>query len=133
MHTKKKWMMWAVLLGVAAILWVTAAKQNNLPGLTYSQFIEKVQTGQVASVTVMGANSGAVEAICRLKDGKAVRTVLPQEYRDALIAMQDSSVEIEIREASGLVMVQRAAPFLLLLGVWVVLMTRFPRFKSITL
>jgi ATP-dependent Zn protease len=102
--------------------------------LTYSEFLERVQTGQIAGVTVMGGNSGAVEALCRLKDGNTVRTVLPRNYRDALIAMQEKLVDIEIRDASSgsLRLLLNATPFFLLVGVWVFLMIRkFPQLASI--
>jgi ATP-dependent Zn protease len=94
--------------------------------VTYSQFLERVRTGQIASVILMGSNSGATEAICRLKDGNAVRTVLPSNYRDALVAMQDNQVNVEIRDsASGpLQLFLKASPFFLLLGVWIFLIIR---------
>ena len=124
----------AVVMGVAALLWMAVATQRPSNTLTYSQFLEKVQTGQIARVTVMGSNSGAVQAICRLKDGNTVRTVLPRDYRDALIAMRETLVDIEIRDASSgsLRLLLNATPFLLLVGVWVFLMIRkFPQLASI--
>jgi ATP-dependent Zn protease len=92
--------------------------------MTYSQFLDRVRTGQIAGVIVMGSNSGATAAICRLKDGNSVRTVLPRDYRDTLVAMQDNQVNIEIRDAASepLQLLWKASPFLLLLGVWVFLM-----------
>src|ERR1019366_942572 len=119
----------AVLISVAGVLWIATTSQRSLTALTYSQFLEKVRTGQVASVIVMGSNSGAIQAICRLKDGNAVRTVLPSDYRDAMVAMQDKLVNVEIRESSSgpLQLIMNATPFLLLLGVWIFLMIRkFP-------
>ena len=80
----------AVLICVAGVLWMATARRHSLTMVTYSQFLERVRTGQIASVILMGSNSGATEAICRLKDGNAVRTVLPSNYRDALVAMQDT-------------------------------------------
>jgi hypothetical protein len=119
----------AVLICVAGVLWMATAGQRSLTMVTYSQFLERVRTGRIASVIVMGSNSGATEAICRLKNGNAVRTVLPSDYRDALVAMQDNHVDVEIRDsASGpLPLFVRASPFFLLLGVWIFLMIRkFP-------
>jgi ATP-dependent Zn protease len=119
----------AVLISVAGVLWIATTSQRSLTALTYSQFLEKVRTGQVASVIVMGSNSGAIQAICRLKDGNAERTVLPSDYRDAMVAMQDKLVNVEIRESSSgpLQLIMNATPFLLLLGVWIFLMIRkFP-------
>ena len=78
----------------------------------------------------MGSNSGAIQAICRLKDGNAVRTVLPSDYRDAMVAMQDKLlVNVEIKDSSSgsLQLLIKATPFLLLLGVWIFLVIRkFP-------
>ena len=75
---------------------------------------------------IMGSNSGAIQAICRLKDGNAERTVLPSDYRDAMVAMQDKLVNVEIRDSSSgpLHLVMNATPFLLLLGIWIFLVIR---------
>jgi ATP-dependent Zn protease len=119
----------AVLICAAGVLWIATSGQRSLTTVSYSQFFERVRTGQIASVIVMGSNSGATEAVCRLRDGNAVRTVLPLDYRDALMAMQDNGVNVEIRDsASGpLQLLLKASPFLLLLGVWIFLVIRkFP-------
>ena len=78
----------------------------------------------------MGSNSGAIQATCRLEDGNTERTVLPANYRDAIVAMQEKLVSIEIRDASSgpLQLVMKATPFLVLLGVWIFLMIR--RFQN---
>jgi ATP-dependent Zn protease len=119
----------AVLIGVAGVWWMATASQRSLPRLTYSQFLERVQAGQIALAIVTDSNSGAMQAICRLKDGTAVRTVLPSDYRDALVAMLDKQVNVEIRDSSSepLRLLIKATPFFLLLGVWIFLMIRkFP-------
>jgi ATP-dependent Zn protease len=120
-----------VLISVAGVLWMAKTSQRSLNTLTYSQFLEKVRTGQIASVIVMGGNSGAIQAICRLKNGNAERTVLPSDYRDAMMAMQDKLVDVEIRDSSSepLQLVLNATPFLLLLGVWIFLVIR--KFASV--
>jgi ATP-dependent Zn protease len=94
--------------------------------LTYSQFMEKVRTGQIASVVVMGSNAGAIQALCRRKDGGSEQTVLPADYRDALLAMQEKLVNVEIQDSpSGWrQLLINATPFLLLLAVWIFLMIR---------
>ena len=109
----------AVLVCVAGVLWMATAGQRSLTTLSYSQFLEKVRTEQIASVIVMGSNSGAIQAICRLKDGNAVRTVLPSDYRDAMVAMQDKLVNVEIRDSSSgsLRLLMKATPFFLLLDL----------------
>ena len=129
MHAKSVAIICAVLICVAGALWVATTNQRSLTTLTYSKFLEKVRTGQIAGVIVMDSNSGATEAICRLKDGNAARTVLPSDYKDALAAMQDKLVNVEIRHSSSgpLRLFINAAPFFVLLGVWIFLMIRkFP-------
>jgi|ERR1039458_4781184 ATP-dependent Zn protease len=124
----------AVLICVAGVLWMATARHRSLTTLTYSQFLEKVRTGQIANVIVMGSDSGAIQAICRLKDGNAVRTVLPSDYRDAMVAMQDKLVNVEIRDSSSgpLRLFISAMPFLLVLGVWMFLVIRkFPNGRFI--
>lgn len=118
----------AVLICLTGVLWTTGSRRG-LTKLTYSQFLEQVRAGQVASVIVVGSNSGAAQATCRLKGGNTVRTVLPSDYRDAMVAMQDKLVNVEIQESSSgaLRSFINAAPCLLLLGVWIVLVIRkFP-------
>ena len=119
----------AVVICLAAVWWTATRKDRGQTTLTYSQFLERVRAGQVASVIVIGSNSGANDATCRLKDGSITRTVLPSDYRDAMIAMQDKLVNVEIRDSSSgsLQLLMRATPFLLLLGVWIFLVIRkFP-------
>jgi ATP-dependent Zn protease len=120
----------AVLICLAAaILWIAAGSARGMTKLTYSQFLEHVRSGQVASVLVIGSNSGAVHATGRLKDGNTAVTVLPADYRDAMLAMQDQHVNVEIRDTSfaPLRLLLNATPFLLLLGVWVFLIRRIPQ------
>jgi ATP-dependent Zn protease len=119
----------AVVIGLAGVSWMATASPRASSTVTYSQFLERVRNGQIASVIVMGSNSGAVQAICRLKDGNAVGTVLPSDYRDAMAAMQDKLVNVEIRDSSSgfLRFVTNATPFLLLLGLWIFLVIgKFP-------
>src|ERR1700688_1010058 len=90
----------AVGIFLAGVLWTTGS-WSGPKTLTYSQFLEQVRTGQVASVILAGSNSGATPATCRLKDGNTVRTVLPSDYKDALMTMQDKLVSVEIRDSSS--------------------------------
>lgn len=116
----------AVLIVLAAMASTVARNIHPQPSLTYSQFLNAVQAGQIASVIVnTAANSGANQAICRTKDGKIMQTILPADYHDALLAMQDRAVSIEIREDAGPPsrLLLNSAPFLVLLLVWIVLMT----------
>jgi ATP-dependent Zn protease len=113
----------AVVICLAALWWITGS-QIGLAKMTYSQFLEQVRAGQVTSVIVIDSKSGATRATCRLRDGKTVQTVLPSNYAVALAAMQDKLVNIDIQGPSFFI---NADPFLLLLGVWIlVVVGKFP-------
>ena len=118
----------AVVTCLAGVLW-TVGNRRGPAKLTYSEFLEQVRGGLIASVTIVGSNSGAAQATCHLKNGNTVRTVLPSDYRDALAAMQDKAVNITIEDSTSgaLRPIIKSAPFLLLLGVWIILLMRkFP-------
>ena len=117
---------WAVLIGVAALLWAVIQNKPNSPNATYSQFLQQVQSGQVSKATIVAAQNGANPVTYSLKDGSRVDSVLPHDYRDALEAMQQKMVDIEIRDASTQWprMAANASPFFVLLAFWVFMMIR---------
>jgi cell division protease FtsH len=115
----------AVTLIAAAVVLAGVAFSNRsaAPALTYSQFLNDVRSSQVATVVL---EHGPIHATGRLKNGSPFRTVLPPDYLDALSAMQSQLVSVETLDTSaspGRVFVN-SIPFLLLLGVWIVIMVR---------
>jgi hypothetical protein len=126
MNSKAVTIIFAVLICVAGILWIATAGHQSVTTLTYSQFLEKVQTGQIASVVVEGSNSNTIQAIYQLKDGTALRTVLPSDYRDAMVAMLGKKVNVEIWDSSSgyLRLFIQFTPFFLCVAVWIFLVIR---------
>ena len=116
----------ALVICPGAIALVAPRSDGSKPTSTYSQFIEKVEAGQVGSVVVRVGKSGASPASYLLKDGRAERTVLPANYKDAMAAMRDARVNVEIEDSSvgWTPMLMHSLPFLLLLGIWVFMMLR---------
>lgn len=114
----------AILVCGAAVLWV-ADRDRAEPKLTYSQFVASVESGQVASVTITGSNSGA-RATGLLTDGSTVRTILPADYGDALRVMQEKQVSVEIRDITSdpLRLLINTTPFFVLLAAWFFMMRR---------
>jgi len=110
---------WAVFVCVGVALWLVVGRHTERK-VTYSEFLASVESGRISGVTILSSNSGAVTALCRLTDRSSVRTVLPTDYRDALRAMQDKRVNIEIRDSSlePLRLLVNTMPFLVLLGFW---------------
>lgn len=116
-----------VALICLGVLFRMAIGNNNAQTrITYSQFLQQVRAGQVAGVIIVPAKAGAVHVICRLKGDKSVQTTLPSDYRDALAAMQEKQVNIEIREsyAERLWPLLNAMPFILLLAFWIFMVRR---------
>jgi cell division protease FtsH len=127
MNTRaKRIVFFVVLIAVAALLWAVIQNQPTPAKATYSQFLEQVQSGQVGKATIVSGHTGANPVTYSLKDGSQARSVLPWDYRNALEAMQQKMVNIEIQDASSqwIRVVANASPFLLLLGVWVFMMNR---------
>ncbi|MBS1854164.1 MAG: ATP-dependent metallopeptidase FtsH/Yme1/Tma family protein [Acidobacteria bacterium] len=116
----------ALMICGAIVISILTTHRPSRGAVTYSEFLDRLQNGQVASVVIDAARSGAVEATLRLKDGGSARTVLPADYRDALRSMRDHLVNVEVRDSGAGVgqMLLKAAPFLALLGVWIVLIIR---------
>jgi cell division protease FtsH len=117
---------WGVLMAVAALMWAVERNGHNQVKATYSQFLQQVEAGQVSKATIVAAQTGANPVTYSMKDGGQVDSVLPQDYRDALEAMQQKMVDIEIRDASTqwLRVAANGMPFLILLGFWFFMMNR---------
>jgi hypothetical protein len=117
---------WVVLICVGATLWMVVSGRHTEPTLTYSQFISSVESGRVASVTIIGSNSGAARATGRLTDGRIVRTLLPSNYGDALRMMREKEVSVEIRDITSdpVRLLISTTPFLVLLGFWFFMMRK---------
>jgi len=64
-------------VSIATILRLTIFGQPTLPTITYSQFLERLETDRVASVMITTGSSGAAPTTCRLKDGQTVLTPAP--------------------------------------------------------
>jgi cell division protease FtsH len=117
---------WVVLVGVAALLWAVIQNRPNAPNATYSQFLQQVESGKISNAVIVAANGGANPVDYSLKDGARMHTVLPPDYRDALAAMEQKMVNIEIRDASSQLprMAANAVPFFVLLAFWAFMMIR---------
>lgn len=115
----------AALVGAAIVIWALRAQRGHEVTISYSKFLQQVQAGCVADVKITAGSIGAETASVRLKDGTTFETLLPLDYSVALKAMQQAAVNVEIQDASTSPMhfVINAAPFLILLAIWIYFMT----------
>ena len=95
----------------------TAASRN----LSYSEFIQRVEEGQVASVTLDGER-----VLVRGKDGNTYGTIKPSE-EDVSQRLLAKGVEIRVepQEQSGFMSLLGVwLPFIVLIGIWIFFMNR---------
>ncbi len=115
---------WVVLfLLILALFNLFSGGQSTMNSrqISYSDFIQRVDRGEVASVILDGE-----QVIIRGKDGQQYATVKPEaeEISDRLIA-NNVEVRVERQEQSGfLSMLSLWLPFLLLIGIWIFFMNR---------
>lgn len=122
----KRTVFYVILAIVAGLIWTITQQRPAQQSATYSRFLEQVQSGEVTSATVVAGHTGANRVRYQLKNGGEAQTVVPADYRNLLEILQQKMVNIEIRDASSewLRIFANMSPFLLLLGVWIILMNR---------
>jgi cell division protease FtsH len=114
---------WVVLICVAVLLWVVVQTGKARPDeqLSFSQFLNQVEAGKVARVTITGS-----EVRGEYKDQqKGLRTLIPTNYPDIYNLLRDKNVDVDIKEASSGTWVSfliQTVPFLLILAFWIFMM-----------
>src|SRR5260370_32541278 len=114
--------LWVVLICVAVILYVVV-KTGRAPAelqLTFTQFIDKVEQGQVKSVAISGTEVKGV-----YNNGDHFKTTTPSTYTDYYKTLREKGVSLEIHEASSgnwISILINAVPFVLLLAFWIFMM-----------
>ncbi len=126
--TVKTVVFWVVMLATAVLLWqvVQHGTPNKELELNFTRFLNEVEQGNVAEVTIIGTASTPPEVRGKFKkDSQAFKTVVPSNYPDMIKLLRDKSVVINIKEASNnswISLLVQASPFLLLIGFWIFMM-----------
>jgi cell division protease FtsH len=112
--------LWMVI-GLIVILLFQLFQQNQSPRgeIVFSDFLKKVETGDVREVTLKGNNVSG-----RLSDGSSFRTYTA-DYPDLVKSLKDRGVKIDVKPAetnSWLAVVLQWVPMLLFIGVWIFFM-----------
>jgi ATP-dependent Zn protease len=111
---------WTIFVVTAVVLLLVTSTRPRPLSATYSQFLSQVASGEVLKATINNADSGANPVEYHLKNGARLQSVLPSDYREAMDAMQQKLVNIEIADGPHWPrFVANSAPFLILLGFWV--------------
>src|SRR4028118_993213 len=114
--------LWIVLICVAVLIWVVVktGKSGVEAQLTFTQFMDKVEQGQVKAVQISGNQVKG-----QYTDNSKLVTMIPMNYPDLYKHLRDKNVDVDIREASSGNLVSiliNAIPFVLLLAFWIFMM-----------
>ena len=112
--------LWMVI-GLIVILLFQLFQQNQSPRgeIVFSDFLKKVESGEVREVTLKGNNVSG-----RMSDGSAFRT-FTADYPDLVKSLKDKGVKIDVKPPdtnSWLAIVLQWVPMLLFIGVWIFFM-----------
>ena len=112
--------LWMVI-GLIVILLFQLFQQNQSPRgeIVFSDFLKKVESGEVREVTLKGNNVSG-----RLSDGSSFRT-FTADYPDLVKSLKDRGVKIDVKPPetnSWLAIVLQWVPMLLFIGVWIFFM-----------
>lgn len=119
----------AVLAGAAGLLawrWGIADRGSGAGGaaqVSYTRFLEQVRAGEVTKA-VMTNEGGTTQVKASLRDGRAMRSSLPADFRQELTLMMERSVDVEIAPRAASSYLFNAIPFLLLVVVWLVMFAK---------
>jgi cell division protease FtsH len=120
--TLRNLLFWAVLI-LAVIFLVRMLNTSMGPGEqepTFSEFMDKVEAGEVATVEVRG---NLVEGV--YKDKAKFKTYIPPEYPELYKTLREKGVQIKVKDAgssSWFAWGINLLPILLLVGFWIFIM-----------
>jgi cell division protease FtsH len=117
---------WMVIFVLVIVLWnAFKAGQGGRHELTFTELMQQVENGRVSEVTIRGQQlEGRFKAGGRYAKGEEFTTQLP-DYPELVKELRTSGVEIKAEEARDnplLTVLLTWAPFLVIIGLWVVFM-----------
>jgi cell division protease FtsH len=118
--------LWLLLLLMGLLLWSIVTKQQPRdPEISFSTFIQAVEEGRVAKVTIQGRNIRGQYKGEHGGVGEGFKLFAPEDA-DLVRTLRQQGVEIEARPEDAepwyLVAIVQWAPMLLLIGVWIFFM-----------
>jgi cell division protease FtsH len=126
----KNIMLWVVLFIVAILLWTLfKGPSPGTESLNYTRFLEEVEAGRVAEVTLTGSDAGyEIEGKFKDKDArgqpKAFTTYAPRD-EGMLERLRAKGIDLTARQPKNspyLLTLITWAPMLLLIGIWIFFM-----------
>ena len=119
--TLKSLVFWIVLVVVGGLVWNFSTKfQASQKPETFSEFMMKVDSGQVARATITGN-----EITYATKNSDSFRTYAPPQYEGLANKLIERGVEVSAREQTAspwATLLYSWAPLLLMVGFWIFFM-----------
>jgi len=119
--TLKSLLFWMVLIVVGVLIWnVSSSFQPRERVISFTEFMQRVDSGQVASVTITGSEVTGID-----KSSETFRLIVPQQYEGLANRLQEKGVTITAKEPSTspwTSLLYSWAPILLMIGFWIFLM-----------
>ncbi|HEY7388565.1 MAG TPA: ATP-dependent zinc metalloprotease FtsH [Bryobacteraceae bacterium] len=114
---------WVVLICVAVLLFavVRTGQGRKEQQLTFSEFQDKVQEGQVKDVTITGNDVHGVYN----NQNAGFHTIIPTNYPDLYKQLREKNVNVEIKDSgsgSWVTILLNASPFIVLIAFWIFMM-----------
>jgi cell division protease FtsH len=110
-----------VLVVVGVLIWNFSTNFNQRDSeMTFTEFMQKVDSGQVASVTITGNEVTGVT-----KESVSFRTYVPSQYDGFANKLIEKGVAVKAKEPSNspwATLLYSWAPILLMIGFWIFLM-----------
>jgi len=119
--TLKSLAFWIVLVLVGILVWnISTRFQPSQKAEKFSEFMSKVDSGQISSVTIIGN-----EITYTSKSGDSFRTYAPAQYEGLANKLIERNVVVSAREATAspwAALLYSWAPILLMIGFWIFFM-----------
>ncbi len=119
--TLKSLAFWIVLVLVGILVWnISTRFQPSQKAEKFSEFMSKVDSGQISSVTIVGNEITYIS-----KNGDSFRTYAPAQYEGLANKLIDRNVVVSAREATAspwAALLYSWAPILLMIGFWIFFM-----------
>jgi cell division protease FtsH len=119
--TLKSLAFWIVLVLVGILVWnISTRFQPSQKAEKFSEFMSKVDSGQISSVTIVGNEITYIS-----KTGDSFRTYAPAQYEGLANKLIDRNVVVSAREATAspwAALLYSWAPILLMIGFWIFFM-----------
>jgi cell division protease FtsH len=119
--TLKSLAFWIVLVLVGILVWnISTRFQPSQKAEKFSEFMSKVDAGQISSVTIVGN-----EITYTSKTGDSFRTYAPAQYEGLANKLIERNVVVSAREATAspwAALLYSWAPILLMIGFWIFFM-----------